>query len=73
MDISSRIDNVTGKLGGSVSVWELNHSDLKAVHTFGDDRKVRPSVRTVTLAVENNGFTYRFPKHSLTILKLQLE
>ncbi len=73
MDIASRIDNVTGKLGGEVAVWEMNHSDLKAVHTFGDDRKVRPSVRTVTVAVENNGFTYRFPKHSLTILRMAVQ
>jgi alpha-N-arabinofuranosidase len=72
-DISSRIENVVGRLGGEVSIWEMNHPDLKAVHTFGDDRKVRPAARTVPVAVESNGFTYRFPKHSLTILKLRLE
>jgi alpha-N-arabinofuranosidase len=72
-DIASRIDNVVGRLASDVAVWEMNHSDLKAVHTFGDDRKVRPSVRTIKVAVENNGFTYHFPKHSLTILKLSVQ
>jgi hypothetical protein len=28
--------------GPEIAVWELNHPDLKATHTFGDDRKVRP-------------------------------
>ena len=72
MDLATRIDNVEGSLAGSVEVWELNHPDLKATHTFGDDAKVRPVTRTVTAPVSNNGFTYTFPKHSLTILKLKL-
>jgi alpha-L-arabinofuranosidase len=54
-------------------VWELNHPDLKATHTFGDDKKVRPVTRTISPPVENNGFTYTFPVHSLTILRLQLK
>jgi len=68
MDIAARLDNVTGKLEPKAEVWEMNHGDLKATHIFGDDRKVRPATRGVTLA---NGM-YTFPKHSLTILKLQV-
>jgi alpha-N-arabinofuranosidase len=67
-NIPARIDNVTGKLGGTVEVWELNHPDLKAVHTFGDDKKVRPVTRQVALAQE-----YTFPAHSLTILKFSVK
>ncbi|RPJ55471.1 MAG: alpha-N-arabinofuranosidase [Acidobacteria bacterium] len=72
-DIACRIDNVEGTLAGQVEVWEMNHPDLKATHTFGDDKKVRPQTRTVTVTVERNGFTYTFPKHSLTILRLRVK
>ncbi len=72
MDITTRIDNVEGRIGGQVGVWEMNHGDLKAVHTFGDDKRVRPAVRTQPVTVTGSGFNYTFPKHSLTILKLQL-
>jgi alpha-N-arabinofuranosidase len=73
LDISTRIDNQEGRLDSGVDVWELNHPDLKATHTFGDDKKVRPVTRTISPPVENNGFTYTFPAHSLTILRLQLK
>ncbi|MCX6638324.1 MAG: alpha-N-arabinofuranosidase [Acidobacteria bacterium] len=71
-DIASRIDNVVGQLDGRVEVWEMNHPDLKATHTFGDDRKVRPATRTQSVSIVNNGFSCTFPKHSLTILRLRV-
>ena len=73
MDIASRIDNVAGTLDGEVGVWEMNQADLKATHTFGDDKKLRPAVRTIATAVDGNGLTYKFPKHSLTILRLRVK
>jgi len=72
VDITSRIDNVSGKLSNSIDVWELNNPDLKAAHTFGDDAKVRPATRKSNVALNENGFEYTFPKHSLTILKLKV-
>ena len=51
----------------------MNHSDLKATHTFGDDKKVRPVIRTMPVAVQNDAFNYTFPAHSLTILRLRLK
>lgn len=72
-DIAARIDNTDGQLAGSVEVWEMNHADLKATHTFGDDKKVRPTTRTITPQLSGNGFSYTFPKHSLTILKLRVQ
>ncbi len=72
-DISTRIDNVTGKLAASAEVWQMNHDDLKATHTFGDDHKVRPTVKKATLDLAGNGFQYTFPAHSLTILKLAVQ
>jgi len=72
-DLSTRVDNQEGRLAGEVGVWEMNHPDLKATHTFGDDQKVRPATRTLSAAVENNGFSYTFPAHSLTILRLRLK
>jgi alpha-N-arabinofuranosidase len=72
-DIPTRIDNQEGRLESEVGVWEMNNSNLKATHTFGDDKKVRPATRTVSAEVENDGFNYNFPAHSLTILRLRLK
>jgi alpha-N-arabinofuranosidase len=72
-DIATRIASVEGKLTSAVEVWELNHPDLKATHTFGKDNLVRPSVRKVQAALSGNGFVYSFPAHSLTILRLTVE
>lgn len=72
-DLSTRIENIEGQLSSAIGVWELNHPDLKATHTYGDDRKVRPVTRNLEAQLQNNGFTYTFPAHSLTILKLRLK
>jgi alpha-N-arabinofuranosidase len=72
-DIAARVENEAGHLDNSMSVWELNHADLKATHTFGDDKKVRPVTRTTTATLDRDGFTYTFPAHSLTILRLTLK
>lgn len=72
-DIAARIENQEGQLARQAEVWELNHQDLKATHAFGDDRKVRPAVRTIPLSIERGGFTYRFPAHSLTILRVGVQ
>ena len=69
-DLATRIENQEGRLVPEAAVWELNHPDLKATHTFGDDRKIRPSTRTIALRVTDHAFTYTFPAHSLTILRL---
>jgi alpha-L-arabinofuranosidase len=73
MDITARIENVEGRPAGNLSVWEMNYPDLKATHTFGDDRKVVPTTKTAPLALQGNGFSYAFPKHSLTILQFRLD
>ena len=72
-DISTKIENVAGKLAASAEVWHMNHPDLKATHTFGDDKKVRPTVKKAALDLAGNGFQYTFPAHSLTILKLAVQ
>jgi len=71
-DIATRVDAIAGQIGSPAAVWELNNPDLKAVNDFGA-QKVRPSTRAAALNLENNGFTYTFPKHSLTILKLKAQ
>lgn len=68
-DITARIENVAAAPPSSVSVWELNHPDLKATHTFGKDAVVRPVTRNSTVRASGNGFAYTFPRHSLTILR----
>src|SRR5215471_2330804 len=68
-DIQAQIASTSGSIGESAGVWQLNHADLKATHTFGKDELVRPATKTVPAGP---GFAYTFPKHSLTILTLQL-
>jgi alpha-N-arabinofuranosidase len=72
-DIATRIENQEGTLAKNVEVWQLNHADLKATHTFGDDKKVVPTTHQLAVSLERNGFTYTFPARSLTILRLRLE
>jgi alpha-N-arabinofuranosidase len=67
-DVTASIENQSGTWSGPATVWQMNNADLKATHTFGDDRKVRPQTSTATL----QGGQYTFPAHSLTILKLKL-
>ena len=71
--IETTIQNQEGTLAGEMAVWEMNHPDLKATHTFGDDQKVRPVRRTAAVTPQPGGFTYTFPAHSLTILQLTLQ
>jgi alpha-L-arabinofuranosidase len=72
-DIATRVESQEGNLSAAVEVWQMNYSDLKAVHNFGDDKKVRPTTSSVSAKLESNGFSYTFPAHSLTILKLKIE
>lgn len=72
-DIVTRVESQEGALSSKVEVWQMNNSDLKTTHTFGDDKKVRPVTKTLTASIEKNGFVYTFPQHSLTILRLRLE
>src|SRR5262249_49416922 len=71
-NISTTIQNEEGQLGSRVGVWEMNNSDLKATHTFGNDQKIRPVTRTISADISKNAFVYTFPAHSLTILRLTL-
>jgi alpha-L-arabinofuranosidase len=43
------------------------------IGAFGDDRKVRPVTRSAQVSIDNNGFTYTFPAHSLTILRVGVQ
>jgi alpha-L-arabinofuranosidase len=72
-DIGTSIENVEGKLSAQAELWQMDNPDLKAVNTFGDDQKVRPIIKAITLPLSHNGFNYTFPKHSLTILRLKTE
>jgi alpha-N-arabinofuranosidase len=72
-DINAQIENQSGNPAESAEVWQLNHTDLKATHTFGADRTVRPVVKTVPLRLAGGArFEYTFPAHSLTILRLKV-
>lgn len=72
LDIAARIESAAGQVAPSAAVWEMNNADLYAVNDFGSE-KVRPATRTASLALANNSFSYTFPKHSLTILRLKMQ
>jgi alpha-L-arabinofuranosidase len=68
-DITAAIENQSGAWSSApVAVWQMNHADLKATHTFDDDKKVRPQTSTAPL----KGGQYTFPAHSLTILRIKV-
>ena len=72
-DITTAVESQSNAIGQSVGVWEMNYTDLKATHIFGDDRKIVPATRTFSAEVVNNTFSYTFPAHSLTILTLKVQ
>ena len=72
-DIATRVENEEGTLKPDVSVWQMNYPDLKATHTFGDDNRVVPKTSKFAATVQHGGFSYGFPAHSLTVLRLQLQ
>jgi alpha-N-arabinofuranosidase len=72
-DLATKIENQEGVITGDVAVWEMNNTDLKAINSFADDKKVRPTTKTFAPKIENNGFSYTFPAHSLTILKVKMK
>jgi alpha-N-arabinofuranosidase len=72
-DMATSITLQDRALDPAVGVWQMNHQDLKATHTYGDDRKVRPSTSVANVAVDGSTFSYTFPAHSLTILRIRLK
>lgn len=73
-DLATSIESAQGQLPADIDVWQMNHTDLKAEHTFGNDRKVVPTTRqSLTVQGDARGFTYTFPAHSLTILKVRVD
>ncbi len=72
-DIAASIENQEGALAQRIELWQMNSPDLKAAHTFGDDKKVVPVSKALSTRVEKNSFVYTFPAHSLTILTLHLD
>ena len=53
---ATQIESQAGQSVRRRAVWEMNHPDLKATHTFGDDRKVRTSDQHGGVTVQDGGF-----------------
>jgi alpha-N-arabinofuranosidase len=70
-DLAASIET-GGAPASTIGAWRMNHPDLKATHTFGDDRKVRPVTRDESVSVTDGAFSYTFPAHSLTILRISM-
>ncbi len=72
MAITARVESQSGEPAERLEVWEMSHKELKATHTFGDDERLRPATRVISVDVEEQSFDYTFPAHSLTILRVSL-
>jgi alpha-N-arabinofuranosidase len=70
-DLTARIET-GGRPAAEIGVWQMNHPDLKATHAFGKDAVVRPVTSTESVTAGNGTFTYTFPAHSLTILRIPM-
>jgi alpha-L-arabinofuranosidase len=44
---------------------------MDAENSFADPLKINPSIRTI--AFEGKGFGYDFPRHSVTVFRIQLQ
>jgi alpha-N-arabinofuranosidase len=71
-DVAARIESAANQVATSASVWEMNNPDLNTMNDFGSE-KIKPATRTANLQVASNAFSYTFPKHSLTILKVKVQ
>jgi alpha-N-arabinofuranosidase len=71
-DLTATIQNVTGRPGAQAEIWRMDQPDLKTTNSVEDDKKVRPTTKAEALNINGNSFVYKFPKHSLTILKVRL-
>ncbi|TAK17101.1 MAG: alpha-N-arabinofuranosidase, partial [Acidobacteria bacterium] len=71
-DIVTSIETQGLTREGTVNVWKMNYPDLKATHTYGDDKKVRPALALTDGQSSAPAMTYTFPAHSLTILRIKV-
>ncbi|HEX5475343.1 MAG TPA: alpha-L-arabinofuranosidase C-terminal domain-containing protein [Vicinamibacterales bacterium] len=71
-DLTAAIEIQDKPIAPAAEVWQMDNADLKAVNTFGDDHKVRPTTRNVSIDTHDGAFEFPFPAHSLTILRLQI-
>ncbi|CDK29226.1 unnamed protein product [Kuraishia capsulata CBS 1993] len=52
----------------NVTEWAYYHENIRAINTFEKPNEVVPKESKVTIS---NNSTYKFPKHSFTLLKIQ--
>jgi len=72
-DLPTQLEIQSATADAAVEIWEMNHPDLKATHTFGADQKLRPVTRKMILGWKAGVGAYTFPRHSLTILKFRVQ
>lgn len=68
--ITAEILNQTGKLAAKGTVYQLYSDDLRAANSF-DKTTVEPKEKLLDLS--GNQFSYTFPAHSLTLIKVGIE
>jgi alpha-L-arabinofuranosidase len=67
--IETTIENQNGKLASNATILEVNSADMKDENSVRE-QKVKTAEKK--LMINGNGFTYRFPAHSFTQIKIGL-
>jgi len=68
--IETTVINQFGKLAGKAKVYEVNSAGLNDENTV-DTQKVKTAEKDITIT--GNNFTYTFPAHSFTMIKIGLD
>ena len=69
-DIQTNITNQFGKLEGKATIYQVNSANITDENSV-DEQKVK--TETKEIPVNENGFTYSFPAHSFTMIKVKLD
>lgn len=70
-DIIAHVEKVGSPFAGETRVWQMNNSDLNAENSLSDKNRIQPTIQSAKLQTDSAGFSFTFPKHSLTVLTLQ--
>jgi len=62
--------NQFGKLEGKATIYQVNSANITDENSV-DEQKVK--TETKEIPAKENGFTYSFPAHSFTMIKVKLD
>jgi alpha-N-arabinofuranosidase len=69
--ITADVISDTGEFSGAAEINTINSDDVEATYTVNDRDSYQPA--TSTLETEGDSFTYSFPAHSFTQIRVAIE